>query len=338
VSEADLTPDQPVAPSASGAAVPPREGPFGPVAANARLTYVWASPLAQIGMYLVSIVPAVIVAVIVMVPVVLSGSIAIDADASMLPAELELPLLVTLVVVQFPAWALLVIAWVRGFERRSLASAGFQGPRALRKYGIGLAVGVGIAVALALLSPLVEPGELSEVSGFSLSHVLTGPWLLMMLGVVAVFLVQGSCEEIAFRGWMLSAVAARRGVMAGVLMNTIVFGVLHVHVFMSGVVVGFAAIVAISCVGLFLSLWAVSERSIAGVCGAHGAFNATLVLIGMAGLAGTNPDATPGEVLLQVIREATAQDGSASLPGALLQLAVFAGLSALVWRLWLRGR
>ncbi len=327
----------PSASPAAAASTPEREGVYAPIAAGSRVTYVWATPIAQIGMYLVSVVPALIVAVAVIVPVMVASGGAMPTDGT-LPAEVELPALVTALAVQFPVWALFIVIWVKGFERRSLASAGFRGPRVLQQYGVGLAVGLGIAVLLALLSPLVDPAVVEETGeALDFARVLQPDWLVMLTGVLALFLVQGACEEIAFRGWMLSAVAARRGVIAGIVMNIVVFGALHAHVFASGLIPGGAAIVALTCVGLFLSLWAVAERSLAGVCGIHGAFNATIVLVGMVVSGAADPEATPGQVLLDTIREATALEGDSSSAGALLQLAVFAGLSFLVWR-WLSAR
>jgi membrane protease YdiL (CAAX protease family) len=361
---------------------PGREGPYGPIPADARLTYSWAAPFAQVAIYVVSIVPAAIVAGLVTAPFFARGGMESWPQGE-LPPEIELPLYATLIVVQFPAWALLMIAWVRGFERRSLASIGLRGPGALRRYAIGLLAGCGVAVLLAGLSPLVVSAPPPEV--FEPARILRADWILTMIAVTGVFLVQGACEEIAFRGWMTSAVAARRGLVAGVVVNTAVFAALHTQVFrqdqvevgavllavlvtitfagwlgwrgLAGSVVvcglalaavpwnltgedmavGAAGVAAIACVGVFLSLWAIAERSIAGVCGVHGAFNATLMLLGLFAAGATRPDASPGEALLETFKEATAQ-GDASVAGALLQLVVFAVLSALVWRRLRRGR
>jgi membrane protease YdiL (CAAX protease family) len=316
---------------------PERQGPFGPIAPGSRVTYVWATPLAQIGMYLISVVPALIVTAAVVVPLMLASETPVTADGT-LPPQIELWVLLTALIIQFPAWAIFIAFWVKGFERRSLASAGLRGPFALKQYGIGLLAGIGVAVVLALLSPFVDSeAAIQAEEGFEAARLLEPQWLLMMSGVVALFLVQGACEEIAFRGWMMSAVAARRGMVMGVIVNIAVFGALHAHVFASGLVAGTAAIIALTCVGLFLSLWAIAERSIAGVCGLHGAFNATIVIFGIIGMAASSPDATPGQVLLDTIREATALEGDASSAGALLQFAVFAAFSALIWR-WLRTR
>lgn len=325
--------------AAQGAAAeaPPREGPFGPIPGSARLTLVWVSLIVQLVIFFASAIVAVIAAIVPAAIVAASGQPAIDSDGSV-SAAIELSGLLTAIAVQFPVWALLIVLWVKSFERRSLASAGFRGPGALGKYGVGLLVGLGIAFALALFSPLIEPEETAASLSGDISHLLRPEWLVLFAGVVLLFLVQGACEEIAFRGWMLSAVAARRGIVMGVLVNSVVFGLFHIHVFASGFAAGLAAILALTCVGLFVSLWAVSERSLAGVCGIHGAFNASAVVMGMAGIAATDPEASPGEVLLETIREATALQGDASSVGALLQLLIFLVLSGLVWmRLKRRG-
>jgi membrane protease YdiL (CAAX protease family) len=366
-------------PATGGAALsPPREGPYAPIAPGSRVTYAWATPITQLVIYVLSVIPAIIAVVVVVIPISISTGVTVTGDV--IPPELELPALIALVVVQFPAWALLIFLWVRGFERRSLASIGLCGPSVLRRYAVGLAVGAAVAVVLGVLSPFAAPETaVAETLDFDLTRVLRAEWLLMIGAMAAFFLVQGAAEEVACRGWMLSAVAARRGVMAGVLANTAAFAALHVHVFRSdltevvmiflcilitltfagwlgrrgligGLVVsalllaitpwsltpqdlafGLVAMTAIGCVGLFLSLWAVQQRSIVGVCGIHGAFNATIMIMSIVAIAATTPDATPQSVLLQTVREATGQGAETSVGGVLLQLALFGGLSALIW-------
>lgn len=317
---------------------PERPGVYGPIAAGARLTYGWATIPAQLAMYLVSVVPVIIILAIYAAVAAMGGNAPVSPDGELAP-DLMLVTLIITVAVQIPVWALLVILWVRGFERRSLASAGFRGPNALSRYGVGVLIGLATAAALAMLSPFVvtAPAEMPEV--FDVSRLATLPWLVMMAAVVAVFMLQGACEEIAFRGWMMSTVAARWGLAAGVFTNTLLFGALHLHVFAGGAIAGGAAISAITCVGLFMSLWALWDRSIAGVCGAHGAFNATLVVLGMIGVAALDPAAGPGDVLLQTLNQATGLEGDGQIGGSLLQLGVFGSLSVLVgWRLMRRAR
>lgn len=318
-------PDGSAAPS-----TPVREGPYGPMPPSARLTWAWASVPVQGIMYFLSAVPALILASIPVIMMAASGGQPVGAEGA-IDASIELPTLVIAILVQFPAWAALVIVWVLSFERRSLATAGFRGPSALGKYGLGLGVGLAIALALAFASPFVDPAAVADTSAFDVSRLASPEWMIMLGGVVLMFLMQGACEEIAFRGWMMSTVAARWGLAMGVAVNIGTFGLFHVHVFASGLVAGGAAILALTVVGLFMSLWAIQEKSIAGVCGMHGAFNATIVVLGMVGIAGTDQEASPSDVLLQTIREATALSGDGSSAGAMLQLFVFAALSAVIW-------
>jgi hypothetical protein len=377
----DAAPPVDRAPGPVGAApaAPAREGPYGPIAPGGRLTYAWATPFAQLSMYVISAVPALIVASIAAIPVAIATGATIGEDGGIPPA-LELTVYLVAILVQFPVWILFVALWVRAFERRSLASAGFRGPRPVRQYLIGLAAGVGVAFLLAALSPFVEPAVEVELESFEVSRVLGADWLLTIVGVIALFLVQGASEEVACRGWMMSAVAARRGLVAGVWVNVLVFASLHIHFFRQDMIevgalfasvlvvvtfggwlgrwgligslsacalglalvpwsltvddlaFGLVAMSAVACVGLFLSLWAIAERSIAGVCGVHGAFNATIVVFGLIAVAATDPDASPAQVLLDTFKAATAIGEDVNVAGTLVQLAVFAALSALVWR------
>jgi membrane protease YdiL (CAAX protease family) len=361
------------------------ENPFGPVAAGARVTPVWATPSAQLGMHIVAVVPALFVAVAIAVPLMLASGEPVSTDGAV-PPNIELVTLLTAVAIQFPVWVLFVILWARGVERRSLASIGLRGPSPLKKYSIGFAVGVGVAIALALASSLVAPEAAVDFDTFEPGRILQADWLLTMLGVTLLFLMQGASEEVAFRGWMLSSVTLRRGLLAGVIVNVAVFAPLHIQLFRGDAIevgalalaallvvtfwgwlgrwgligslivcglglllvpwslsagdlaFGVVGIAAIAGVGTFMSLWAISERSVAGVCGIHGAFNATLVNVGLFVGGATDPDSSPAEVLLNTIKEATALSGEVSVAGAFMQLLLFAALSGLIWRLWLRKR
>lgn len=328
----DVDPTAPQAPLATETAArpPERQGPFGPVGPGARLTFVWASPIAQIVMHVVALVPAIILFAIALVPIVAATGLQPNTDGTL--GDFEIIAIMIVAAIQFPVWALFAILWTRGFERRSLASAGVRGPSfTLRNYGIGLAVGFVIAAALTAFSPFIEPAAVGELAPLDASRFLGAGWLLTFAGVIVFFLIQSACEEIAFRGWMMSSIAARRGLVMAVAVNTITFGLMHIQYFAFGLVTGTLSVVAVGCVGLFLSVWAIRERSVAGVCGIHGAFNTTGIIISLVAMAATDPDATAWNVLTGTIRQATALEGEGSSAGAVLQIVLFAAPAIWLW-------
>lgn len=197
------------------------DGPFAPAGPGARVAYAWATPAVQAMLFLLSAVPVLIFAVIYSGVAIAGGEAPDASDGGLLAGSL---------IIQFPAWIALTLVWVRQFERRSLASAGFCGPAPFKRYAIGVAVGVGAIFAMGALSaPFAPQDEVMPAPSFA--ALATLPWLLTIAGVLLLFVVQSASEEIAFRGWMLSALGLRRGVVIATAVSTLAFAALHVHFF-----------------------------------------------------------------------------------------------------------
>ena len=165
----------------------------------------------------------------------------------------------------FAAVTLLCILWVFIFERRGLGAIGLNGGffgRFLRGYLVGLGFLGAVVGIIAYLGGY-------EVEGAG-SLAMTA---LIPIGVMLVaFIIQGSTEEILFRGWLMSLISSRHGAFWGVLVTSVLFGVLHGSNIPPGqaLYLGMANIVL---VGLFLGIYAFKEGSIWGVCGFHAAWN-----------------------------------------------------------------
>jgi membrane protease YdiL (CAAX protease family) len=122
----------------------------------------------------------------------------------------------------FSALALAVLAWVRFVERRPFST-------------IGLTTPGGAAFARGLLGGLLLMGAL--IAGIWLAGGLTAGAVapafasLASLASIALlllaFIVQSSAEELLFRGWMLSALGAKFGTVAAVIVSSLVFMLLH---------------------------------------------------------------------------------------------------------------
>ncbi len=164
----------------------------------------------------------------------------------------------------FGALALAVLAWVLFVERRPLSTVGLPLPHARARFASGLLAGVslmcavvgGIWLAGGLIAHAVAPA-------FSSGASLAGIALLL-----AAFAVQSSAEELLFRGWMLSAVAAKFGTLAAVIVSSLVFTLLHFErhappLFFFNILL-FA---------LFACSWSLRTGSIWGVMGWHSAWN-----------------------------------------------------------------
>jgi membrane protease YdiL (CAAX protease family) len=179
---------------------------------------------------------------------------------------------VAFLLVPFSALALAVLAWVRLVERRPLTAIGLGGAHRARTFLGGLLIGV--AMAAAIVAGMCIAGGLHIVG--------LGPpdQSLVSLASIAIllvcFAVQSSVEELLFRGWMLSAIAAKFRVEWAVLISSLVFTFLHFDsranwLFFLNVVL-FA---------VFACCWAIRTGNVWGVMGWHGGWN-WLLAVGFA--------------------------------------------------------
>lgn len=159
---------------------------------------------------------------------------------------------------------LLVWLWVRVVEGRRLTSIGLERTRAgwfyLRGLLVGLALFSGVTTLLILAGAAV-PGA--------------GAWSPDLRALPAVLLVfvgwaiQGAAEEILTRGFLLPIVAIRWGSIAGVVLSSLAFALLH----MLNPNLSLLAVINLALFGLFACLYALREGGIWGVCAAHSAWN-----------------------------------------------------------------
>ena len=74
-------------------------------------------------------------------------------------------------------------------------------------------------------------GGIWIAGGFHMAAFGPAFYLPISLGSIAILLVcfalQSSMEELLFRGWMLSAITAKFGVVFAVVLSSLVFNLLH---------------------------------------------------------------------------------------------------------------
>ncbi len=149
--------------------------------------------------------------------------------------------------------------WVRLVEKRPFRTLGFSGDRKAAKYGYGFLVGGGM-FALAAGVPWAM--------GFYRLNAVP-PAVFGSLLVLGGWLVQGSAEELLFRGWLLPVLSARYGVAVGVPLSAVLFALAHSlnpHL-------NVLAILNLALFGVFAGLYALRDGSIWGVAGIHAAWN-----------------------------------------------------------------
>lgn len=181
------------------------------------------------------------------------------------------PTILFLIIGAFAMAALIFTLWLRYFERRSWASVGLgisQDTRRnyLRGFGLGLLMAATVVGVVQLLGGYTIEAELD------LQLRDLGPIFILMLA----FMLQSGTEELVFRGWMLARIAARYGLWAGVIGNSVLFALMHVDtdalaaLGLVGIILFVSATLLFS---IFLSLLVIRERSIWGAAAWHASWN-----------------------------------------------------------------
>lgn len=168
----------------------------------------------------------------------------------------------------FGVTSALLVAWVWLFERRPLSVLGLNSPGLVR-YVRGLGIGMGFLCGVVALIWLAG-GYRIEGHG-----VWTAPSPLLFLPILALFggfMIQGATEELLIRGWLMQLVASRHGLIAAIVINAALFALLHG----GNIEPSKELALALGNLVLFavmISLYAIKEGSLWGVCAWHTAWN-----------------------------------------------------------------
>ena len=234
---------------------------YAPRTANQRRTWTWA-------VIVLSLTFLVVAQLIVVAPDMIRYAQAVHAHPELAkhhtphsPALWELAVADGLLI-------MFILLWMRVFERRSPAAIGFNAKPLLR-YLRGWLIGCGFLIAV--VCGLWAMG-IYTVAGPGVWQAPTLALLAPILGWVALFMVQGASEEVMMRGWLMQIVSSRHGLIWGVVINSLIFGALHLgNIKPSPELWAGASNVALF--GIFISLYALKERSLWGVCAWHAAWN-----------------------------------------------------------------
>lgn len=213
-----------------------------------------------------NVILAVLLPPIVIIVALLAGSGVSRAIGAGI-ADTQSPLTACLLqnlhyILPFGLAILFLCSWVVLVEKRRLSTLGLKPGNGFKKYITGAIVA---AVMYALVMGLLV------ISGNVSVSLNAGTGIVAFAGIVlalAGFVVQGAAEEFIFRGWQMPVIGARYGLLAGIAVSGITFGLMHVIADVSLLVVFILMIF-----GVFLSLYALVEGGILGVCGFHAVWN-----------------------------------------------------------------
>lgn len=156
---------------------------------------------------------------------------------------------------------LVVFLFCRLIQKRKLRTLGFLKKDMWKEYGLGLLVGFlffSVCVALGLVTNGLKFGGISP--DFS---------IVIFVGYLLGYMVQGMAEEVLCRGYFLSSYARRYPVYAAVLANALFFAALHL--LNSGITV--LAFINLTLFGIFASLYFIRRGNIWGIGAFHTIWN-----------------------------------------------------------------
>jgi membrane protease YdiL (CAAX protease family) len=171
-------------------------------------------------------------------------------------------------IIAFGTILLMLWLWVKFYEQRPFATLGF-----FRTGNIGAKIGLGALVGFLTIATAF--GAAILLGAFTVVNTESPNFGVVALPAVLIALigwvVQGSTEEIAFRGWLLPVMGAKRSLQISVAVSSIVFAALHM--FNPGVTV--LGVVNLALFGLFAAVYALHEGGIWGICALHAVWNWT---------------------------------------------------------------
>lgn len=203
---------------------------------------------------IIVIFPAIIIKVAV--SVIASGGTLDNLQLDMYSSDM---LLVQLFVTIVPI--LVLMLYVKFVEKRSIRTMGFVKEHAVTDYLIGM------VAAFAMFSACVGICAATGAMTFE-GYVLNGQYGLLGLFFVG-FLVQGMSEEVVCRGFALTSVGSKSGALAGMLLNSLFFGAMHL---LNSGVTAFS-MVNLVLFGLFMSIVVLKLNSLWAACAIHSIWN-----------------------------------------------------------------
>ncbi len=232
---------------------------YAPREAKHRRTWTWA-------VIVLGFVFIVLGQVVAAIPVGVQRAMAIHADPKMVHAPVHIDM------ASFMFWANVVtigvvLLWLWLFERRSPAAIGLG--RGFPTFFAGWLTG---GVLFSLVAGLMYLMGALKVAGPGAWQAPAATTLLPLLLYAGTFAVQGSGEEVVTRGWMLQVVSSRHGLAWGIAINALFFGFLHVFNEKPAPDL-FMGVFNIVLYAVFISLYALRQKSLWGACGIHAAWN-----------------------------------------------------------------
>ncbi len=143
-------------------------------------------------------------------------------------------------------------------QKRTVASMGFRKGNILKEYLLGALIGT-VAIAATVGSGVL-------LGAFSITKASFSPIFFVYM---LAYILQGAGEEVMCRGCLLTSISRKNPVWLAVLLNAVMFAVLHL--LNPGISV--LAFVNLVLFGVFFSLYFLKRGNIWGACAMHTCWN-----------------------------------------------------------------
>lgn len=167
---------------------------------------------------------------------------------------------------QYTSGAILIYYLIVKFkEKRSFSSIGLKiSKKSLIQYVKGFFIGIFMMAIVSLIIVLSGSGK------FNFSKNLIG-WSFLRAFIYAFvsWFVLGCSQEIMMRGYIMTALAVKKGVLFSIIITSVYFALIH----LTGKGINLLALLNLFIFGLFTSIYAIYEENLFGVCAFHFAWN-----------------------------------------------------------------
>ena len=156
---------------------------------------------------------------------------------------------------------LVTLGYCKFIEGRSFESMGFRKKTVVLDYVKGLMVGLFLLAGVYIILLLLSNIQFIELN----KDIDYGILFLLFLG----FVIQGMGEEVLCRGYIMVSLGRRFGLVAGVILNSLIFSLLHLF----NDSISYISLFNIFVVGIFFSLYMIYTENIWGVGAVHTMWN-----------------------------------------------------------------
>lgn len=159
----------------------------------------------------------------------------------------------------------IVMLWVKYLEKRPFQSIGFAFENTFKKinYGFGFGILMISLTVIILFSTNLLDWESTK------DNLQGSKMILPTVLILFAYLIQGSTEEIVFRGWLMPIIGIKYSPWVGIIVSSILFALLHG----ANDNITFLSILNLFLFGIFIALFAIRQGSIWGVCAWHAIWN-----------------------------------------------------------------